>query len=135
MSSIGSDVEQIRAYTAQLLDLTLDEVEYITPELLAQPVRELSELDAHELPPYEELEEDHSRLGFAGVVPNRVMFISEIQGGFVPGGLQNITYFANCDRRTRWIMWSNQYSRWERNGTCGVGGGRYVYRYKLWYRA
>jgi hypothetical protein len=136
VSSTGSDFEQIKTYTAQLLDLTPDEVSYITPELLSQPVREISELDAPELPPHEELEEDHSsRLGFAGVVPNRIMYISEIQGGFVPGGLQNITFFANCDRRSRYLMWSNQYSRWERDGTCGVGGGRYVYRFKLWYRA
>jgi hypothetical protein len=133
MSSTESDIEQIKANTAKLLDLTLDEVSYITPELLAQPVREISELDAAELPPHEE--DESPRLAVVGVVPNRIMFISEIQGGFVPGGLQNITFFPNCDRRTRYLMWSNQYSRWERDGTCGVGGGRYVYRFKLWYRA
>jgi hypothetical protein len=128
MPTPADDIEQIKNDTAKLLGgLNLDEVSYITPDLLALPVKELKDLGSDELPAHEEHQEsDTSRASLAGIVPNRIMFISEIQGGFVPGGLSNIIFFANCDRRARYLMWSNQYSRWERDGTCGVGGGRYV---------
>jgi hypothetical protein len=93
MSTPSDDIEQTEADTAKLLGLSLDDMSYITPELLAQPARDFADLDDGELPPHEE-HEAAPGLGFAGVVPNRVMFISEMQPGFVPGGLSN---YVRCE--------------------------------------
>lgn len=132
MTIDDAELAEIRKNTAALLELTDDEVDYITSELVNTPATDVREVDPAV---FGDEQEDLPGPGLGvKVVPNRITYISEITQGW-NGSRWNIMFYANCDRRTRYILWDSDINRWQRDGTCGVGGGRYVYRFKLWWRA
>jgi hypothetical protein len=133
MPTNNEDLATVRSRTAELLGVSEDEVDYITPELSEMEVTDVMTMPSTEWGEVYEATAAEEGLA-AAPVPNRIWFISEIQSGW-DGTRTNITFFWNCDRSRRYVMWSDQFNRWERDGTCGIGGGRYVYRYKLWWRA
>lgn len=104
----------------EFLGLTEDEVSYITLDLLHAPVGDSAAIeemdmvgDTTELPA--------GAPAMAGVVPNRIWYMSE----FTPGGFNpsrgNVRYFyANCDRRYRCFIFDTQIARREQAGYCGT---------------
>lgn len=103
--------------TAALLELTDNEVDYITSELVNTPATDVREVEPAVLgDEWEDL--PGPRLGLK-VVPNRITYISEIAQGWT-GSRWNTMFYANCDRRTPYILWDNDINRWQRDGTCGV---------------
>lgn len=126
---MGNSADDTRSDTAEYLGIPRDEVDWITDELLAETPVDVDSLNPAELEGDESADGDVA----AAVVPNRIWYISEIARGW-SGDRWNITFYRNCDRSVRYVMWGERIDRWERDGTCGIGGGRYVYRYKLWWR-
>jgi len=130
----------IRERTAQGWGLDVDEVDWVTDEMLSVRAVDLAEASGMA----EEIDEDEgSARAFAstativtpGLVPNRISYVSEFWTDAINMG-DPIPYWfhCNCDRTQWYMLFTNKMQRYERAGTCGIGNHKFVYRYKLWWR-
>lgn len=109
--------------TAEALDVEPAELDYITPELVAEAAVEL-EPDMAEL----DAEEEAQALT---TPPNRISYVSHVVTGFA--GTPHWTFYLNCQYATRYILRTEQVNRWETAGHCRTPNGSYVPRYKVWW--
>lgn len=117
----------VRRRTAEAFGISFEATDYITEELLSVTPIEVTSLG--EIEWGDEIEQGENDNDAAGVVPNRIWFISDVVRGW-NGNRNNIMFSRECDRSRTYLMWDDQYSRWESAGRC-----LYSWRYKLWFRA
>ncbi|TFV86588.1 hypothetical protein [Blastococcus sp. CT_GayMR16] len=121
-----TDLAEAVRRTAEALDVGVEEVDWITPELLREQTQEAG--------PDLAVPEEDGGADVQGVVPNRITYISHVATGF-NGTATSYTFYANCTWTDRYLLWSDAIDRFERDGWCRTPNGSYAKRWKMWWRA
>jgi hypothetical protein len=131
MSDQEADI-RARNYLREQLGLSDDELEYLTPELQSMPARDIATLDAAELELLDAGAPPRDDDTLEALPPNRIWYVSEIEPGWRPPNRWNWTFFVNCNRSQRFLMWDYQYTRHIQDGYCSIPGGAYRTRFRVW---
>lgn len=117
--------------TAEFLGVEPAELDYITPELLAEPTVELDPESAEDLAEADKAAE--SEIEALVTPPNRISYLSHWAWEGFTGTRTRWSAYANCQYHTRYHLWGDQINRYVVDGSCRTPMGTYVDRYKVWW--
>lgn len=128
-------IDEIRKATAELLEIELDEVDWITEESLAKLADAMEFDDAVDIDDGNSFTIGEADLGdlatLAAPAPNRISYGNTFTN--IPGH-PHIYWQPNCQLwGTPFFISRSSFRQALRNGTCSNGHGGYILRFKIWW--